>query len=103
MNRIIRNTGFYILVFLVVVGIVQFIGNQGDEVNVITYDQFRQEIVNNNVQSVTVQFDGYTYLIRGQFLSASDPSKVSFETRAPIGDRVFEVLEASQVIVTLDK
>jgi len=27
MNRIIRNTGFYLLIFLVTVGIVQFISN----------------------------------------------------------------------------
>ena len=30
MNRFIRNTGFYLILFLVVVGIVQFISNGGE-------------------------------------------------------------------------
>ena len=30
MNRIIRNTGFYLIIFLVTVGIFQFISSQND-------------------------------------------------------------------------
>ena len=37
MNRIIRNTGFYLLIFLVTVGIVQFISSQNDNTTKISY------------------------------------------------------------------
>ena len=64
MNRIIRNTGFYLIIFLVTVGIFQFISSQNDTTVEIRYDQLRQELSNNNVKELTLQFDGYSYLVK---------------------------------------
>jgi len=95
MNRFIRNTGFYLLVFLVTVGIIHFISSQNETKQTISYTQFRQELANNNVEEVSVKFDGYTYLIRGKLKTS--PDNTYFETHAPFDSRVIELLENSNV------
>src|SRR5690606_8250523 len=70
MNRIIRNTGFYLLIFLVTVGIVQFISNQNDTTEELPYDQLRQQISTNNISELTLKFDGYSYLVTGKYRTA---------------------------------
>ncbi|QHT58714.1 ATP-dependent metallopeptidase FtsH/Yme1/Tma family protein [Paenibacillus lycopersici] len=67
MNRIIRNTGFYLIIFLVTVGIFQFISSQNDSSSELSYDQFRTELQNNNIAELKYQFDGYSYLITGEY------------------------------------
>jgi cell division protease FtsH len=97
MNRIIRNTGFYLLIFLVTVGIVHFISQQNDQKEQISYDQFRKELAKENVESVTVKFDGYTYLINGKYKTPSSPDRKSFVTRGPAEDRVIAAIESHDV------
>lgn len=98
MNRIIRNTGFYLLIFLVTVGIVHFISTQNEQKELITYDKFRQAVVNKNVESVTLKFDGYTYLIKGKYINPpSGADKKSFETHAPFEPMVVQLIEANGV------
>lgn len=97
MNRIIRNTGFYLLIFLVTVGIVHFISTQNDQKAAISYDQLRQALLEKNVESVSVKFDGYTYLVRGKFKNAPSVEKKNFETRAPFDEQIFRLVESSDV------
>lgn len=98
MNRIIRNTGFYLLIFLVIIGIIHFLSNQNDHVRELTYDQFRHEVMSNNVKELTVQFERNTYHITGQFKGEpAGPNSNYFEYFAPIGDRVFELLDEAGV------
>lgn len=82
MNRIIRNTGFYLLIFLVTVGIVHFISQQNDQKAAISYDQLRTALIEKNVETIVVKYDAQTYLVRGKFKTA-EPDKKNFETRAP--------------------
>jgi cell division protease FtsH len=96
MNRIIRNTGFYLLIFLVTVGIVHFISTQNDQKEQITYDKFRQELAAKNVESVTVKLDGGTYLINGKYRNATQDHK-NFVTRGPYDTRLIGLIEASDV------
>ena len=51
MNRILRNTGFYLLIFLVVIGIVKFISNQNDAETVLTYSEFRTQLASSATAS----------------------------------------------------
>ena len=44
MNRVIRNTGFYIIIFLVTVGIVHFISTQNEQRDDLRYSEFRQAL-----------------------------------------------------------
>ncbi|WP_028560706.1 ATP-dependent zinc metalloprotease FtsH [Paenibacillus pinihumi] len=82
MNRIIRNTGFYLIIFLVAVGIVQAISSSGDTAVELRYDQFRKQMVDNNVQKLTLKFDKYTYYAKGQFRTKpADASSEQFYSR----------------------
>ncbi|OXM82489.1 ATP-dependent zinc metalloprotease FtsH [Paenibacillus rigui] len=97
MNRIIRNTGFYLLIFLVTVGIVHFISTQNDQKDVISYDKLRQALVEKNVDSVSLRYDGQTYLVRGKYKTPPTPDKKNFETRAPYDQETVNLVEKSEV------
>ncbi|MDF2960582.1 MAG: ftsH2 [Paenibacillus sp.] len=104
MNRIIRNTGFYLLIFLVTVGIVHFISTQNDQKDAISYDKLRQALIEKNVESVNVKFDGYTYLVRGKYKNPPTPDKKNFETRAPFDQEVIQMIEKGEVpTITVEK
>ncbi|WP_248929081.1 ATP-dependent zinc metalloprotease FtsH [Paenibacillus hamazuiensis] len=97
MNRIIRNTGFYLLIFLVTVGIVHFISTQNDQKDTISYDKFRQALIEKNVEQVSVKFDGYTYLVRGKYKTPPIADKKNFESRAPYDPRIFTMIESADI------
>ncbi len=100
MNRIIRNTGFYIIIFLVTVGIVHFISQQSDQSEDIRYDEFRASLAGNQIAEITsMKFDGYTYLITGKYTT----SDKSFTSRGPVTDSFVEFVEQSGVPVKMDK
>ncbi|MCR8645849.1 ATP-dependent zinc metalloprotease FtsH [Paenibacillus sp. N1-5-1-14] len=94
MNRFIRTSGFYLIVVLVVVGIVSFVSNQNERTDRISYDKFKVELKNNNVESVKVQFDKYTYLIKGTLKSNNH---APFETRGPASDKMLAMIDDSGV------
>ncbi|WP_340005968.1 ATP-dependent zinc metalloprotease FtsH [Paenibacillus sp. FSL K6-0276] len=99
MNRFIRNSGFYLILFLVVVGIVQFVSNGNEAADFPRYDELRQEIKDNNVKDLTVQFEGNAFLVTGEYreLPADTKSK-SFSTYIPPTDQALnELIEASDV------
>ncbi len=59
----------------------------------ISYSQLRQEINTNNVQEVTVKFDGFTYLVHGKLHRPSGNSdKLLFVTRAFVTVQVVGLL-----------
>ncbi|WP_442602080.1 ATP-dependent zinc metalloprotease FtsH [Paenibacillus sp. KN14-4R] len=93
MNRFIRTSGFYLIVVLVVVGIVSFVSNQNGQTDRMSYDKFKVELKNNNVESVKVQFDKYTYLIKGSLKS----NHATFETRGPASDKMLAMIDDSGI------
>ncbi|MGG1878678.1 ATP-dependent zinc metalloprotease FtsH [Paenibacillus cisolokensis] len=92
MNRFIRNSGFYLILFLVVVGIVQFVTNGGESVDAPRYDQLRQEMKANNIEEMTVQFDGYAYLVTGKYRDVPEDKSQNFTTYIPATDAAMEEL-----------
>jgi cell division protease FtsH len=99
MNRIIRNTGFYIIIFLVTVGIVHFISQQNTQSENIRYDEFRAALAGNQIAEInSMKFDGYTYLITGKYTSDK-----SFSTRGPVTDSFVEMVEQSGVPLNIEK
>src|ERR1700730_9643597 len=107
MNRVLRNTGFYLLIFLVVIGIVKFISSQNEAETVLPYSEFRTQLANSatatsldqKIKKVVVKFEGYTYLVKGEYASG----KV-FKSRLPFTDKVFDILDASKVkVVDVEK
>lgn len=66
MNRFFRNTGFYLLIFLVTVGIVNFIANQGTETSKMPYNEFRKHLDSGAVAEILIRPDSGTYYIEGK-------------------------------------
>ncbi|WP_310830885.1 ATP-dependent zinc metalloprotease FtsH [Paenibacillus pedocola] len=97
MNRFIRNSGFYLILFLVVVGIVQFVSNGNESADFPRYDELRQEIKTNNVKSMTIQFEGNAFLVTGEYKNLpTDAKSKSFSTYVPPTDAAInELISAS--------
>ncbi|KWX85810.1 cell division protein FtsH [Paenibacillus riograndensis] len=96
MNRFIRNSGFYLILFLVVVGIVQFVSNGNESADFPRYDELRQEIKNNNVKSMTIQFEGNAFAVTGEYKQQPAEAKSkNFSTFVPPTDRALDELIAA--------
>ncbi|WP_280772178.1 ATP-dependent zinc metalloprotease FtsH [Salipaludibacillus daqingensis] len=72
MNRIFRNTIFYLLIFLVIVGIVSIFQADPDETTEMTLNEFRQELDNDNIESLSIQPKLDVYAARGQLRGAAE-------------------------------
>ncbi|GAB2718792.1 ATP-dependent zinc metalloprotease FtsH [Paenibacillus thermoaerophilus] len=99
MNRILRNTGFYLIIFLVTVGIVQYISSSNNDEQKLTYTQLREQVLKQNVTDVTIRFQGYTYKVTGHFAD----SGALFETHAPFSDAFVLFLESNNVKIDVDE
>lgn len=97
MNRFIRNSGFYLILFLVVVGIYQVINGGNEAADTPKYNEFRQELSTNNVSNLSLQFDGYAYQVTGQYKNPPADTSKNFITYIPATDAaVQEIMDASQ-------
>lgn len=100
MNRFVRNTGFYLLIFLVIVGIVNFIAKKGTESDVIRFDEFTTQLQNQKIAEVTVQPEGYgTYFIEGKYIGSAK----GFTTRGAMAESTVNLLNQSGIKVTWKK
>jgi cell division protease FtsH len=95
-NRAFKNTGLYLLLFLVIIGIWTVINSKGNQKDEITYDVFRQAVIQKNVQSVVLKFDGYTYQINGTYL-VPPSTKKNFVTSAPYNESVPAFIQENKV------
>ncbi|MEK0317730.1 ATP-dependent zinc metalloprotease FtsH [Cohnella sp. 56] len=84
MNRFIRNTGFYLLIFLVTVGIVQFFIGKNTTTEPLTYNQLMTAIQSKAIQDLEMQVNRGTYLLTGHFkkdMAPADHKGDAFSTR----------------------
>ncbi|KEO83398.1 ATP-dependent zinc metalloprotease FtsH [Tumebacillus flagellatus] len=72
MNRFFRNAGFYLLIFLITVGIVNFITGEKQDKTEITYSQFLQKAQAGQVKDVTVTSEGLTLKLQGKLSDDKD-------------------------------
>lgn len=84
MNRFFRNTGFYLLIFLVTVGIVNFILSGTDKVGKLTYQEFRVHLLTDNVSELTLRPEGGTYRVDGVLATAGPGQETKFVTNVPL-------------------
>ncbi|MCP3742302.1 ATP-dependent zinc metalloprotease FtsH [Rossellomorea sp. BNER] len=66
MNRIFRNTIFYLLVFLVIIGVVSYFNNNNEPTENIKYNQFLSYLEKGEVESFSLQPERSVYQVRGQ-------------------------------------
>ncbi|NIK80101.1 cell division protease FtsH [Paenibacillus castaneae] len=85
MNRIIRNTGFYLIIFLVTVGIFTFISKQNDTTVGLRYDQLRAAVESGNVKELTVKYENQTYFVSGKYkVKPADADSDQFVSRVSV-------------------
>ena len=84
MNRIFRNTIFYLLIFLVIIGVVSFFNGNNQPTEPISYDKFMQELEAGNVNGdLTLQPERGVYEVRGQ-LKGQEEGKGNWKDAAEI-------------------
>ncbi|WP_066301897.1 ATP-dependent zinc metalloprotease FtsH [Bacillus sp. FJAT-29937] len=66
MNRIFRNTIFYLLIFLVIIGVVSFFNGNNEPTEQISYDKFVTYLESGEIKSITMQPERGVYEVRGQ-------------------------------------
>lgn len=82
MNRIFRNTIFYLLIFLVVIGVVSYFNGSTQQTKSISYDTFVSRLESGEVRSVELQpKNGGVFEVKGQFSDSSQEDY--FVTYAP--------------------
>ncbi|MDO3412890.1 ATP-dependent zinc metalloprotease FtsH [Saccharibacillus sp. CPCC 101409] len=96
MNRFIRNSGFYLLLFLVVIGIFRFLNGGPDTSEAPRYDELVKQVESDNVDKATLQFENYAYLVTGTYkqpLKQDGPK--TFSTYIPATDSAIDKLTAT--------
>ncbi|MFC4075520.1 ATP-dependent zinc metalloprotease FtsH [Salinithrix halophila] len=93
MKSIFRNSGLYIILILVTVGIVNVLYNQGTETEQLTYTEYQQKLADGQFAEVTARPEGNTYHIEGKY--KGQPGK-TFVTNGPYA-------EGSTVVPELQK
>ncbi|AYC30682.1 ATP-dependent zinc metalloprotease FtsH [Paenisporosarcina cavernae] len=84
MNRIFRYTIFYLLIFLVIIGIFGTFNNDKNPTEELTYGEFLTALKNEEVKEFTMQPDAAVYVIEGKMKDAKKDE--SFVLNAPLTD-----------------
>ena len=97
MNRIFRNTIFYLLIFLVIIGVVSFFNGSNEPTDHISYDKFVSNLEKGQVKSFSMQPDRGVYEVRGQ----SDNGK-SFLTYIPSSEKIQDRIDKAAATAKVD-
>ncbi|MCM3444307.1 ATP-dependent zinc metalloprotease FtsH [Metabacillus halosaccharovorans] len=98
MNRIFRNTIFYLLIFLVIIGVVSFFTGANPKTEQITYNEFISDLNDGNVTEMTVQPVRGVFEVRGKMKGYDEDE--TFLTYIPTEqglDRVDKAADANNV------
>ncbi|WP_434400913.1 ATP-dependent zinc metalloprotease FtsH [Planococcus sp. 11815] len=82
MNRIFRYTIFYLLIFLVIIGILGTFNNSNQPTQNISYNEFLEALNAGEIENVTIQPDAQVYEVTGELASYDEGE--SFVTNVPI-------------------
>ncbi|WP_226671289.1 ATP-dependent zinc metalloprotease FtsH [Metabacillus litoralis] len=100
MNRIFRNTIFYLLIFLVIIGVVSFFTGANPKTEQITYNQFISDLDNGNVTKMTVQPVRGVFEVRGKMKGYAEDE--TFLTYIPTEQGLNRVDQAAANVKELD-
>ncbi|KMK74507.1 ATP-dependent zinc metalloprotease FtsH [Alkalihalobacillus pseudalcaliphilus] len=94
MNRIFRNTIFYLLIFLVIIAIVGLFSGDQNNTKPITFDEFVTHLENNNINNLTVKPERSVYLVTGELRQAAEGDE-NFQTHVLPTEQNAELLTAA--------
>lgn len=92
MNRIFRNTIFYLLIFLVIIGVVSFFNGSNEPTDNISYNEFVDHLEKNEVDSFSMQPERGVFEVRGQFEKGIKDGK-NFLTYVPNSEKILERID----------
>ncbi|GAA0504190.1 ATP-dependent zinc metalloprotease FtsH [Salinibacillus aidingensis] len=103
MNRVFRNTIFYLIIFLVVIGIVSLINGPNQETKQLTYTEFKEALNNGQIEEMTAQYTNYAYAITGD-MSQEDNNSTAFAAEIPANEEIFSTIDnvASEQGIEMD-
>jgi cell division protease FtsH len=88
MNRIFRNTIFYLLIFLVIIGVVSFFNGSNETTDHISYDKFVTQLENGEVKSFSMQPERGVYEVSGEL-----ETKKKFITYIPNSEKILDRID----------
>ena len=89
MNRIFRNTIFYLLIFLVIIGVVSFFNGSSEPTDHISYDKFVSQLESGKVKSFSMQPDRGVYEVQGQL----EANNKKFITYIPNSEKILDRID----------
>ncbi|GAX88644.1 ATP-dependent zinc metalloprotease FtsH [Effusibacillus lacus] len=98
MNKVFRNLGFYLMIFLIIVGIVSFVTNGTQETVEKPYNYVLEQMRAGNVKTVEVTPDGLTLRLN---VTLNDNNKVT--SRAIISDVFAQELQNTKADVKINE
>ncbi|WP_085504809.1 ATP-dependent zinc metalloprotease FtsH [Thalassobacillus devorans] len=97
MNRIFRNTIFYLLIFLVVIGVVGLFRGQGEPQQTLTVNQLYEQLNNGQIEELTLQPVNGVYQLQGTLTGGGEDGENSFTARVPANEQVISnITETAQ-------
>ena len=100
MNRIFRNTIFYLLIFLVIIGVVSFFNGGNQPTENMSYDTFIENLEKGEVTTLTMQPERGVLEVRGQLKGYADDKH--FITYIPNSDSEIKRIQELAGNVTRD-
>ncbi|KIL53726.1 cell division protein FtsH [Jeotgalibacillus alimentarius] len=105
MNRIFRNTIFYLIIFLVIIGIIGLFNNGNQPNEELTYGEFLNALDSGEVTEIEIQPDRSVYNVRGQLEGYEEAeyflTNIPFESSAL--ETIDEVAQANNTEVNVLK
>jgi cell division protease FtsH len=102
MNRFLRNSVFYLIIFLVLVGLFSFLSNNQEEAKEIDYHQFIQFLEEDRIDRLNVQANNGVWYIEGEYKDAVGET-ARFFTYAPYNFAdIIQQINASGVELTYE-
>ncbi|MBC1458735.1 ATP-dependent zinc metalloprotease FtsH [Listeria newyorkensis] len=101
MNRFFRNAIFYVIIFLVIIGIVATFNNNSESAKEISYDEFITKMGDDQIKSFSIQPDRSVYVINGELKKAvktdskvgKDQTTTKFTTYAINSDQLLTQMD----------
>jgi cell division protease FtsH len=93
MNRIFRNTIFYLLIFLVIIGVVSFFSGSNQKAEPMRYDTFVQHLDKGDVKSLSMKPERGVYVVQGKLDSYKKDQ--TFQTYIVDGDKALDRIDAA--------
>ncbi|KQL51392.1 cell division protein FtsH [Heyndrickxia shackletonii] len=102
MSRIFRNTIFYVLLFLVLIGIVSYFNNNNEPTKNISYDQFVSSLDKGEVKNFSMQPERGVYEVRGELNNKEQFLTYVMNSQAAL-DRIDKAAAKTKVNVMMAK